>query len=48
VQAAIAAGRALADGVKARKASQALAGDARIEAEPAHRFGSRGARRCPD
>ena len=41
-QAAIAAGRVLADGVKVRKASQALAADARIEAEPVHGFVSRG------
>jgi 23S rRNA (cytidine1920-2'-O)/16S rRNA (cytidine1409-2'-O)-methyltransferase len=41
-QAAIAAGRVLADGVMVRKASQAIAADARIEAEPAHPFVSRG------
>jgi 23S rRNA (cytidine1920-2'-O)/16S rRNA (cytidine1409-2'-O)-methyltransferase len=41
-QAAIAAGRVLADGLKVRKAAQPLAVDARIEAEPAHRFVSRG------
>jgi 23S rRNA (cytidine1920-2'-O)/16S rRNA (cytidine1409-2'-O)-methyltransferase len=41
-QAAIAAGRVLADGVTVRKASQALAADAGIEAEPVHGFVSRG------
>jgi 23S rRNA (cytidine1920-2'-O)/16S rRNA (cytidine1409-2'-O)-methyltransferase len=41
-QAAIAAGRVLADGIEVRKASQALAADARIDAEPAHGFVSRG------
>jgi 23S rRNA (cytidine1920-2'-O)/16S rRNA (cytidine1409-2'-O)-methyltransferase len=41
-QAAIAAGRVIADGVPVRKASEALSPAAVIEAEPAHPFVSRG------
>lgn len=41
-QAAIAAGRVKADGQIVRKASEAIARDAQIEAEPAHPYVSRG------
>jgi 23S rRNA (cytidine1920-2'-O)/16S rRNA (cytidine1409-2'-O)-methyltransferase len=41
-QAAIAAGQVFAEGAAVRKASQPLAADVRIEAEPVHRFVSRG------
>lgn len=42
-QAAIAAGRVTADGVRVRKASDPVAEDAAIDAAPAHPFVSRGA-----
>src|SRR5487761_1813937 len=41
-QAAIAAGRVLADGVRLRKASEEIPEAAHIEAEPAHPYVSRG------